>query len=264
MRKNVRIQGRRQGRHRARHAGLLVEGQSISTEQYVAPCVWTTTYCYWSSAPPRNIGTDDKGDVEGVMWYNGNKTEEKLRSWFDNKGFLFWGGAPHSEFPAGQSNVVWVSAHNQFFALVAMPAAPAPKLVSRPVLLPRPKEGQASFTSNPAPKGSKPPWCIPKRTYRPARPSSARSVFMPAQEYQTLRASRRVQQQRGPHHGLWRLLRLLLEGAAAGHELAASCPVDSVWLGDHCHHAYHEDGVLADHPGPKPARPAACPPCNRK
>ena len=56
----------------------------------------------WVVGTATPMGPDDKGDVEGVIWYNGSKTEEKVRSWFDNKGFLFWGGVPHPEFRAGQ------------------------------------------------------------------------------------------------------------------------------------------------------------------
>jgi len=43
----------------------------------------------WVIGTATPMGPDDKGDVEGVIWYNGGKTEEKVGSWFESKGFLF-------------------------------------------------------------------------------------------------------------------------------------------------------------------------------
>ncbi len=43
---------------------------------------------------------------------------------------------PTPEFRAGAGNVVWAAAHNQFFALLAMPKHPAQQIVARPVTLP--------------------------------------------------------------------------------------------------------------------------------
>lgn len=107
----------------------------------------------WVIGTATPMGGDDRGDVEGIMWYDGNKTEEKVGSWFSSGGFLFWHSAGHAEFRAGQSNVVWAAVHNQFFVLAAMPTNPAPQLVSRPLDLPRPSEGWASFADKPMPKG---------------------------------------------------------------------------------------------------------------
>ncbi len=141
----------------------------------------------WVVGTATPMGPDDKGDVEGVLWYNGAKTEEKVRSWFENKGFLFWGGVPYPEVRAGQSNVVWAAAHNQFFALVAMPATPALQLVSRPIDLPRPHEGQTSFTNNPAPKGFQTALVYPEVTL-PAGQSLEREInfYAGPKEYRTL------------------------------------------------------------------------------
>lgn len=141
----------------------------------------------WVIGTATPMGPDDLGDVQGVTWYNGSKTEEKVRSWFENEGFLFWGGVPHPEFRAGQSNVVWVSAHNQFFALVAMPAAPAPQLVSRPLPLPRPATGQTSFTKYPAPKGFETALVYPGATLAAGQAIERPiSFYAGPKEYQTL------------------------------------------------------------------------------
>ena len=141
----------------------------------------------WVVGTATPMGPDDAGEVEGVIWYNGSKSEEKVRSWFDNKGFLFWGGTPHPEFRAGQSNVVWAAAQNQFFALVAMPAVPALQLVSRPVPLPRPATGQASFTNNPVPKGFQTAFVYPEASL-PAGQAIERqfNFYAGPKEYRTL------------------------------------------------------------------------------
>lgn len=141
----------------------------------------------WVVGTATPMGPDDAGEVEGVIWYNGSKSEEKVRSWFDNKGFLFWGGTPYPEFRAGQSNVVWAAAQNQFFALVAMPAVPALQLVSRPIALPRPAAGQASFTNNPVPKGFQTAFVYPEASL-PAGQAIERqfNFYAGPKEYQTL------------------------------------------------------------------------------
>ena len=133
------------------------------------------------------MGPDDTGQTEGVIWYNGQKTEEKAASWFENKGFLFWGGVPRGEFLAGQSNVVWVAAQNQFFVLAAMLPTPAQQLVSRPVVLPRPAEGLASATNNPPPKGFQTALVYPGQTLA-AKQAVERQVnfYAGPKEYRTL------------------------------------------------------------------------------
>lgn len=107
----------------------------------------------WVMGTATPMDAEDRGDVEGIMWYDGNKTDDKTRAWFDGGGFLFWSSPPRSDYTAGQSNVVWVAVHNQFFVLAAMPTNAAAQMVARPLLLPRPAAGWASFTNNPAPKG---------------------------------------------------------------------------------------------------------------
>jgi YidC/Oxa1 family membrane protein insertase len=107
----------------------------------------------WAVGTATPMGPDDHGQTEGVAWYNGSKMEEKAGSWFANAGFLFWGGTPRPEFRAGQSNVVWLAAQNQFFVLAAMLPTPAQEFVTRATVLPRHTAGWYSYTNNPAPKG---------------------------------------------------------------------------------------------------------------
>lgn len=102
-------------------------------------------------ATPMNA-FDDAAAV-GLMWYDGGKSHETLTAYFDNKRFGCLPGTPRLEFRDGGSNVVWAAAHNQFFALVAMPDAAARQIVARAVDLPRPSEGRYSFSDSPLRKG---------------------------------------------------------------------------------------------------------------
>lgn len=141
----------------------------------------------WVVGTATPMDPEDRGEVEGVMWYDGSKTDERTRSWFDGGGFLFWASPPRSELVAGQGNVVWVSAHNQFFALVAMPTNPAPQFVSRALELPRPGEGWSSFTNNPVPKGFQTALIYPAATLAPGQVLEREIHFYAGpKEYRTL------------------------------------------------------------------------------
>jgi YidC/Oxa1 family membrane protein insertase len=98
-----------------------------------------------TSAP---LGPDDDGHAVGILWYDGNKAHETLTPYFDNKTLGCFPGTPRSEYRNGSSNVVWVSAQNQFFAMIAMPELPAQQVVGRVVTLPRPTEGRFSFADS--------------------------------------------------------------------------------------------------------------------
>ena len=89
------------------------------------------------TATPMDV--DDSGQVEGAMWFNGETAADQPLAWFAGGGLGCTRGTPKSEFRAGNGNVLWAAAHNQFFAMVAMPPtnAPAHEIVARPVTLPR-------------------------------------------------------------------------------------------------------------------------------
>src|SRR5208282_2773583 len=72
----------------------------------------------------------------GAMWFDGASSHDTPFSWFSGGGVGFFRGAPRSEYIAGSNNVVWAAAHNQFFALLAMPKQPAEQIVARAVTLP--------------------------------------------------------------------------------------------------------------------------------
>lgn len=105
----------------------------------------------WVVGTATPTGPDDDGHAIGLMWYDGRSKQEIGPSWFENRTLGCFPGVPRPEYRAGLSNVVWVSAHNQFFALVAMPQSPAPQVVARPVPLPHPESAGEVATARGAP-----------------------------------------------------------------------------------------------------------------
>jgi YidC/Oxa1 family membrane protein insertase len=85
------------------------------------------------------MDADDDGLVEGAMWCDGVTAVDQPLSSFASGGFGCSHGPPKTELRAGSGNVLWASAHNQFFALVTMTKTnePAQQMVARPVPLPR-------------------------------------------------------------------------------------------------------------------------------
>src|SRR5208283_5461307 len=85
------------------------------------------------------MGPDDNNYsmYEGAMWFDGASSHDNPFSWFSGAGLGCFRGTPRSEYIAGSNNVVWAAAHNQFFALIAMPTnSPAEQIVARAVTLP--------------------------------------------------------------------------------------------------------------------------------
>jgi YidC/Oxa1 family membrane protein insertase len=92
------------------------------------------------------VGTATPMDVDdgyfslygGAMWFDGAKSTPVRLSYFNpsTTSFFFFPRIPKTEYGAGASNVVWASAGNQFFTLLAMPKQPADHVTARPVTLP--------------------------------------------------------------------------------------------------------------------------------
>src|SRR5882724_831882 len=89
----------------------------------------------WVVGTATPMGPRDDGSVVGVVWYNGAKIAKDVGvADFKAKGFLgFSSGPAPSEYRGGESNVIWVALHNQFFALAVMPPQPAESLVVQKV-----------------------------------------------------------------------------------------------------------------------------------
>jgi YidC/Oxa1 family membrane protein insertase len=92
----------------------------------------------WVIGTATPMGPDDTSYAinDGALWFNGTNAQDQSLGWFSGSGFGCVRGAPRSEYLTGSNNVVWAAAHNQFFALMAMPKEPAAQMVARPVTLP--------------------------------------------------------------------------------------------------------------------------------
>jgi YidC/Oxa1 family membrane protein insertase len=88
-----------------------------------------------TSAP---VGPLDDPTTLGTFWYNGAKAQNIKDTWFANRTLIFFPGTPRTQYREGAGNVDWVAPHNQFFALAAIPAKPAPEVVIDKAWLPPP------------------------------------------------------------------------------------------------------------------------------
>ena len=106
----------------------------------------------WVVGTAAAMGPDDGGMNDGAMWFDGKSVQDQLVGWFSGGGFACIRSAPRTEYLAGSNNVVWVAAHNQFFALMAMPKEPGAQIVARLVNLP-PFPNVEPMPGTPAPQG---------------------------------------------------------------------------------------------------------------
>jgi YidC/Oxa1 family membrane protein insertase len=151
----------------------------------------------WVVGTATPMDPDDKGMAVGVLWYNGIKTDEVGASYFSSKGFACMPRIPPTEYRGGNSNVVWVALHNQFFTLALMPqlvtntlaAPPAHQVVVRKLDMPRPISSGASgyATNGPPQEAYEAALVYPAGTLAP-RQSLQRQIYVFAgpKEYQTL------------------------------------------------------------------------------
>ena len=138
------------------------------------------------TATPMDV--DDNGQVEGAMWFNGETAVDQPLTWFAGGGMGCSRGAPKSEFRAGSGNVIWAAAHNQFFAMVAMPPtnAPAQQIVARSVTLPR-FQNVGTVTNVAAPQGIQTALEYPAMTLSPNSGFDRQFVFFAGpKEYRVL------------------------------------------------------------------------------
>ncbi len=91
----------------------------------------------WVVGTATPMNPEDKGVGEGLMWYNGKKSENILgASYFSPRGFACIPRIPPAEYRGGEDDVHWAAIQNQFFTLAVMPKAPAQAVVLQKVLLP--------------------------------------------------------------------------------------------------------------------------------
>ena len=83
----------------------------------------------WVVGTATPMGPQDNGMAEMVMWYNGAKLGGQVAlSYFStNTTTLFvFSRTPLAEYKAGETNVFWASAQNQFFTLAAITGTNTP------------------------------------------------------------------------------------------------------------------------------------------
>lgn len=143
----------------------------------------------WVVGTATPMNAFDDASAVGLMWYDGGKTHETLTPYFENKRFGCLPGTPRLEFRDGNSNVVWAAAHNQFFALVAMPDAIGQQIVARAIDLPRPAEGRFSFPTSPLRKGFETTMVYPGFSISPGETVERNfNLYAGPKEYRTLAA----------------------------------------------------------------------------
>jgi YidC/Oxa1 family membrane protein insertase len=144
----------------------------------------------WIVGTATPMGPRDNGQAVGALIYDGSKTEDPGTTFFSTKGFMgCTQRIPPSEYKSSATNVVWMVAHNQFFALAAMPRQAASGAIVRPVQLPRATGEEASLVAtNAAPQqGYEAALVYPALRLEPGK-SVQRDFYLFAgpKEYQTL------------------------------------------------------------------------------
>ena len=144
----------------------------------------------WVVGPATPMDATDRGDNVGVIWYNGSKTEDVGASgYFSPRGFMCTTRTPPLEYRGGASNVFWAAAHNQYFALLAMPEHPGQALVVRRIDLPRPtgEEAKTVATNGPPPQGYEAAIIFPSLTLTNGQTLEQKVwLYAGPKEYQTL------------------------------------------------------------------------------
>jgi YidC/Oxa1 family membrane protein insertase len=129
--------------------------------------------------------------IVGVLWYNGAKSEDvSASSYFSAGGGCSAAGCsqriPPLEYRGGSNNVVWAAAHNQYFALAAMPKTPAQSLVIRRIDLPRFVTNTLAATA-PPPQGYASSLLYPGLSLAPNQTLTNQiNLYAGPKEYQTL------------------------------------------------------------------------------
>jgi YidC/Oxa1 family membrane protein insertase len=142
------------------------------------------------AATPMSL-QDNNGQAVNVLWYDGAKVQTVAVPYFNTNttSFLFFSRVPQTEYHAGESNVFWVSAQNQFFALVAIPNDPAPVVTVHAVDLPPPSKEELATVPRTvaAPRGLEVTLQYPAQTLAAGQVvERSFALFAGPKEYQTL------------------------------------------------------------------------------
>jgi YidC/Oxa1 family membrane protein insertase len=145
----------------------------------------------WVIGTATPINPHDQGTYVGAEWFDGKAPAQINQAWFANKSFGCVPGTPHEVYLAGNSNVVWSSVFNQFFALITMPPtnAPAPSVLARPIPLPAPSAAEVAEDSRTVahPVGIQSALLYPETVLAPQEAQERHyQVFAGPKEYKTL------------------------------------------------------------------------------
>jgi YidC/Oxa1 family membrane protein insertase len=128
---------------------VLTKDFELSSNYLVdASVTWKNSSDHTLTLPPQQVvvGTatpmdaDDTSMIWGAMWYDGTNNFPNPTIYFNTNGAGFFGlihRTPTLEYEAGNNDVVWAAVHNQFYALMTIPAERAWKIMELPVKLPR-------------------------------------------------------------------------------------------------------------------------------
>jgi YidC/Oxa1 family membrane protein insertase len=150
----------------------------------------TLTQTEWIVGTATPPDARDNGQNVGTIWYNGSKDEDLSGStYFSKSGFLCLPKTPPLDYHGGSNNVVWVAAHNQYFALALLPQQPGQALVVRRTDLPRftSEEGKRLGTNSPPPQGYESSIIYPSITLTNGQVSEQKFwVYTGPKEYETV------------------------------------------------------------------------------
>jgi YidC/Oxa1 family membrane protein insertase len=148
----------------------------------------------WVVGTATPMGLQDNGMAEMVMWYNGAKPggQIALTYFSTNTTTLFvFSRTPLTEYQAGETNVFWASAQNQFFTLTAITGTntPAEYLTVHAVDLPKPTKEEIALIPGTVlnPRGMQVAMHYPGQTIAPGQSSELHfNLFAGPKEYETL------------------------------------------------------------------------------
>lgn len=145
----------------------------------------------WVVGTATPMGPLDNGQVVGVDWYNGTKSESVTEGWFANRTLGCFPGTPRTEYRGGASNVVWAAVHNQFFTLAVMTSTnePASEVIVRRIDLPRPSKEEVAANSKTVaePHGYQTSWLLPAMTLSANQKIERQfTLYVGPKEYRTL------------------------------------------------------------------------------
>lgn len=171
-------------------SNYLVNASLLLKNNSATPLALPEQQVVIGTATPMDMDDNSFLTYGGVTWSDGKIYSDSSLGYFSTNTTIL-GFIPHKPTPelrAGNGNVVWAAAHNQFYALLAMTAAnaPAQQVLAYPVTLPA--LANAQYNPNlPLPRGIQTSLLYPSQTLT-ANSTLARQItlFAGPKEFRTL------------------------------------------------------------------------------